>query len=246
MQTITLSASITEEEVFEDPLLLKVWIWALSRVATTTGGATIRIGRGTRHVETGDGQFVYTRRESARQLDLSPATLERRVEELEMLGYVELERESHYSILSVPRWHKYVDHPEERSEEDDPHQSAIPYDEVKRIWNAFADHVEVVSNIRTISDKRRRKIRTRWKEWEKVERFDDPLQYFRHTLHEASKSKFLMGDNDRGWTMNFNWLIRNEENFLKIWEGNFKDKSNAAPPKKQSYPSWLTRGGGDE
>jgi hypothetical protein len=37
-------------------------------------------------------------------------------------------------------------------------------------------------------------------------------------------SKFLRGENDRGWTARFDWVLK-AENFTKILEGQYDDKS---------------------
>ena len=39
----------------------------------------------------------------------------------------------------------------------------------------------------------------------------------------AENSSFLKGDNDRGWTASFDWLI-NKENIVKVLEGNYADR----------------------
>ena len=43
------------------------------------------------------------------------------------------------------------------------------------------------------------------------------------TISSISKSPFLQGQNDRNWTITFDWLVR-PNNFLKVLEGNYIDK----------------------
>lgn len=44
-------------------------------------------------------------------------------------------------------------------------------------------------------------------------------------LLKASKSDFLRGKNDRGWKMDFDWLISNDTNWVKVMEGKYDNKS---------------------
>lgn len=43
-------------------------------------------------------------------------------------------------------------------------------------------------------------------------------------IDKATESAFLNGDNDRGWTANFDWLF-NKTNFVKVLEDTYKNKS---------------------
>lgn len=47
------------------------------------------------------------------------------------------------------------------------------------------------------------------------------------------ESSFLKGDNYKGWTITFDWLIK-PNNFIKVLEGNYSDKQEKSPtePKK--------------
>ncbi len=45
----------------------------------------------------------------------------------------------------------------------------------------------------------------------------------RSVLRKAHSSSFLRGKNPRGWTATFDWII-NEENFLKVRDGNYDDR----------------------
>lgn len=45
----------------------------------------------------------------------------------------------------------------------------------------------------------------------------------RSVLKKAHSSSFLRGKNPRGWTATFDWII-NEENFLKVRDGNYDDR----------------------
>lgn len=48
-------------------------------------------------------------------------------------------------------------------------------------------------------------------------------------IKNISKSKFLKGENDKGWTITFDWLVR-PNNFIKVLEGNYTDKDKPKKP----------------
>ena len=43
-------------------------------------------------------------------------------------------------------------------------------------------------------------------------------------FNKAESSNFLKGGNDRNWTANFDWLMK-DGNFAKVLEGNYDNKA---------------------
>ena len=68
-------------------------------------------------------------------------------------------------------------------------------------------------------------------------RLKEPLfrDGFSEIFRLAAASKFLCGDNDRGWRADLGWLVENEENPAKVLEGKYSGKSRprASPPREQ-------------
>ena len=83
-------------------------------------------------------------------------------------------------------------------------------------WNKLAGKFPNIPAIRAVPDGRRRKIKLRWAEWG-----DKPGETFATILREIEKNPFLQGDNDRGWACNFDFVIENSTNWLKIVEGTY-------------------------
>ncbi len=110
-------------------------------------------------------------------------------------------------------------------------QNETKYSEIIGKWNDFARK----NNLQTISkltDKRRRKINARLKEKD----FDlDRL------FELIPKSKFLLGS--KGWKVNFDWLLKNNENYIQILEGGYGIK-DSAEKKKYTYQEVLEITGG--
>lgn len=67
------------------------------------------------------------------------------------------------------------------------------------------------------TDKRKMLVTNRMKEYSK----DD----LKKAIDLTAESAFLNGDNDRGWTANFDWMME-KRNFIKILEQTYKNKTN--------------------
>lgn len=95
-------------------------------------------------------------------------------------------------------------------------------DAVVRLYN---DLCPSLPSVRTLSDKRKRDIKTRLKKY--------TLDDFQKVFEKAEKSSFLRGDNERGFRSSLDWLI-NEGNMAKVLDGNYDDRPNkqrAAPTR---------------
>lgn len=70
--------------------------------------------------------------------------------------------------------------------------------------------------VRSISEARERAIKARMKRYN--------LDDFRMLFEKAEASNFLKGGNDKDWSANFDWLIK-DRNMAKVLDGNFDNKS---------------------
>lgn len=93
------------------------------------------------------------------------------------------------------------------------------------VVRSYNDLCPSLPSVRTLSDKRKRDIKTRLKKY--------TLDDFRKVFEKAEKSSFLRGDNERGFRASLDWLI-NEGNMAKVLDGNYDDRPNkqrAAPAR---------------
>ena len=60
-------------------------------------------------------------------------------------------------------------------------------------------------------------------EWLKARRREYGDVAIEEMFMKAAASSFLNGNNRKGWTATFDWLIR-PNNFPKVWEGNYDDE----------------------
>jgi hypothetical protein len=87
-------------------------------------------------------------------------------------------------------------------------------------WNEFA-FKNSLSSITSLTESRKKKLQARLKN-------DDFKKLFGDALIEIKKSQYLLGA--KGWKISFDWLIKNDENILKVVEGNYRNSE-----QKNSY-----------
>ena len=90
-------------------------------------------------------------------------------------------------------------------------------DEILNLFNTICPSS---SKIRSLSDGRRRKVRLRMDEMRRV---GDPVDVFRTVFGKMQASPFLRGENKRGWKASFDWIIVNDSNWLKVYEGQYDE-----------------------
>jgi len=87
----------------------------------------------------------------------------------------------------------------------------VPYKKIADLYNSIA---EKLPNIRKVNDQRKRHLKARWNE-------EGNIDVFEEVFTIAENTPFLTGDNDRNWTADFDWLIKNNSNFNKVLEGKY-------------------------
>lgn len=102
-----------------------------------------------------------------------------------------------------------------------PHAEHIDYSELVKFFNE--ETKGVFGTVRTpLSDSRKGMINARIKSYGK--------KTFADMIHRAYQSDFLKGQNKKGWTASFDWLIK-PTNFEKVISGNY-DNNNS-----RNYPA---------
>lgn len=96
---------------------------------------------------------------------------------------------------------------------------------IKDEWNEVAKND--LSKITVLSKTRKDKLKLRLKEYGKDLIID--------AIKKIPKSKFLLGDNKQGWKCSFDWLIENDKNILKVYEGNYESKEKKKTLKDISF-----------
>ena len=82
-------------------------------------------------------------------------------------------------------------------------------------------------SVKSLSDARRKAINARLKKYS--------LEDFKILFEKAEASAFLKGSNDRNWSANFDWLIK-DANIAKVIDGNYDNKPGTK--SKVSVPDY--------
>ena len=85
----------------------------------------------------------------------------------------------------------------------------------KQVVDLFNSLCPSFPSIRSLSEARKKAIKARLKTYS----IDD----FKTLFEKAEASSFLKGKNDRNWSANFDWLVK-DANTAKVLDGNYDDK----------------------
>lgn len=91
---------------------------------------------------------------------------------------------------------------------------------VVSLWNSTLG--DLLPKVAVLSEGRRQQISARLAELSPDS--DEALQQVQALFDKVRTSRFLLGDNDRNWTITIDWLFHSSENIAKVLEGNYDDK----------------------
>lgn len=90
-----------------------------------------------------------------------------------------------------------------------------------KIINLYHSICKSYPRIIKLSDARKRKIAIRFKDEMKGD-----FKLLESLFVKMEESKFLRGDNQKGWKATFDWLFANDKNWVKVAEGNYDNREN--------------------
>ena len=93
-----------------------------------------------------------------------------------------------------------------------PTPQSVPYQQVQKLYNSICLHLP---RCQTLSDSRRRAVKARFQSGKR-------LEDFQLLFEKAEASRFLRGDNPRGWQADFDWLI-GDTHMVRVLEGIYDD-----------------------
>lgn len=95
-----------------------------------------------------------------------------------------------------------------------------------QIMDAYNDICISLPKIKKLSAKRKTKLKARMADLK-------TLDEFKELFTKIEKSDFLKGKNNTGWKCTFDWLIENDNNYVKVLEDSYANKGNTvSEPKK--------------
>ncbi len=100
---IKLHRKLKDSLVFDNPDLLKVWIWCLLKA--THDDYTQMIGL--QEVELKKGQFIFGRKVAANELKMSESKTYRLIKKLEKMQNLNIKANNKFSVITIENWEIY-------------------------------------------------------------------------------------------------------------------------------------------
>jgi hypothetical protein len=100
---IKLYRKLKDSLVFDNPELLKVWIWCLLKA--THDDYTQMIGL--QEVELKKGQFIFGRKVAANELKMSESKTYRLIKKLENMQNLNIKANNKFSVITIENWENY-------------------------------------------------------------------------------------------------------------------------------------------
>ncbi len=98
---------LINSRIWNNPELLKIWIWCLLKTNHSDNWVTFSTGKGESEVFVKRGQFIFGRNSASEELKMKPSTIYKRMIKLKNIGNLELKSNTHYSIVTICNWEKY-------------------------------------------------------------------------------------------------------------------------------------------
>lgn len=121
--------------------------------------------------------------------------------------------------------HNYIERKKEElsSKEDSPSSpSKLLFDS----WNQIVTGTPLPV-AKTFNKTREGKCRSRLKE--------RPLEDWQAIFRQITKTPFLCGQNNRGWKAEFDWIIKNDDNAVRVLEGKYSNSTGRRPTSENPY-----------
>lgn len=109
------------------------------------------------------------------------------------------------------------------SKEDSVSKENVDYEEVKNLFNSIC---KSYPKIRSITDKRKKHIKTRLSKY--------TLDDFKEAFNKMENSEFMKG-NVTNWRASFDWIIESENNLMKTLEGNYDNNNKSETKSNVQY-----------
>ena len=117
---------------------------------------------------------------------------------------------------------------EDKEEDKNREEKKIDYNSIKDAYNSLCPSLPA---IKSLSEARKKSIRARLNQYS--------IEQIHEVFKKAEASDFLRGKNDRSWTANFDWIMK-DSNMAKILDGNYDNKyKKTEKPKNAQLESYM-------
>jgi len=107
MSYIKLDRDLLYSYCFANPNHLKIWIWLLIKANFKNAFVPINLGKGFKTIEVKRGQLIFGRNKAEDELGLNGSLIYRTLQLFEELGQINIEVNSHYSVITICNYDSY-------------------------------------------------------------------------------------------------------------------------------------------
>lgn len=100
---IKIARKIIDSSVFDNPNLLKIWIWILCKSAHKEHSQMI----GLQEIHLKKGQLIFGRKKAAEQLKMKESSVYKLIKMLEKMNRITVNSNNKFSLISVVNWELY-------------------------------------------------------------------------------------------------------------------------------------------
>lgn len=205
---------------------------------------------GTKVVKLKPGQLVFGRQKFSANTGISENKVRSALGVMKELGMITSKSHAKFSVITITKWSEYQgespadnqqatsmppasNHKQEcikkgKNEQEippiSPKGESVPFSEIFALYHNMLPELPPAPNQ---TEKRKKNISQRWRETVKVPSADgfkewpcNDLEFWKRFFNRVRNSPHLMGENERGWQANLEWITK-KENFYKIIEGNY-------------------------
>lgn len=104
---IKLHRQLIESEIFASQIGLKIWIWCLIKAFHKKAFIPIKIGKGESIITVERGSFIFGRYTAEKELNINGSTVYKWIKKLQEMEMIEIESNSHYSIITICNYDGY-------------------------------------------------------------------------------------------------------------------------------------------
>ena len=112
---IKLHRKIIDSAVFENPKILKLWIWCLCKASHKGYESMV----GNQIVVLQEGQFIFGRKKASSELNIKESMVYKYIKLLEKLEMINIKSNNKFSIITIEKWAFYqFDNDEEQQQKE--------------------------------------------------------------------------------------------------------------------------------
>lgn len=192
------------------------------------------------------GSLVVGRKQLADKIGISEQSIRTSLEHLKSTNEITIESTNKFSVITLINWEKYQGYTEESTnkatnktpttnqqlttEEEynniriKENNNVRKTENAQKLMNLYHEHCPSLPKVMKLTDTRKKLANARLKEYSEEQIID--------VFNKAQESDFLRNGSGTWKGADFEWILK-PNNFVKILEGNYKNKSTQ--PKKNQF-----------